>query len=208
MDYVVGNGVGVKVMSRKRNLSTFAVARLLEVDPGSVANWVDSGMLKAHRTPGRHRRVAVADLIRFLREHSMPVPESLQDTAVRVAVVDDEPDMASMIAKAVRIAHPEYEIEEANDGFRAGTLISTFKPDVVILDLRMPGMDGFEVCRMIKSNEDTRHIEVIAVTAYPSEESEHEVLECGARLCMNKPLDLAELVSEVETSVAKVRGSD
>ena len=193
------------MMNRKRNLSTFAVAKLLEVDPGSVVNWVDEGMLKAHRTPGGHRRVATEDLLAFLRDHKMPVPKQLQDSPVRVVVVDDEPDMASVLARASGEAHPEYEITEANDGFQAGALIATACPDVVVLDLRMPGMDGFEVCRMIKSREDTRHAAVIAVTAYPSEDSEREILECGARLCLNKPLDLPALVAQVEGAVALVR---
>ena len=67
--------LGIGLMVRKRNLSTFAVASLLEVDPGSVVNWVDEGMLKAHRTPGGHRRVAREDLLAFLREHKMPIPK-------------------------------------------------------------------------------------------------------------------------------------
>lgn len=201
-----GGALGMGLMVRKRNLSTFAVAGLLEVDPGSVANWIDEGMLKAHRTPGGHRRVATEDLVAFLRKHKMPIPEQLQDSPVRVVVVDDEPDMASMIAKAIGIAHPEYEVTEANDGFQAGTIIATACPEVVILDLRMPGMDGFEVCRMIKSREETRHATVIAVTAYSSEEAEREILECGAKLCLNKPLDLPELVAQVEAGVAQARG--
>lgn len=196
----------MSLMVRKRNLSTFTVARLLEVDPGSVANWVDEGMLKAHRTPGGHRRVATEDLVAFLREHKMPIPEQLRDSPVRVVVVDDEPDMASMIARAIGTAHAEYEVLEASGGFQAGAIIATGCPEVVILDLRMPGMDGFEVCRMIKSREETKHATVIAVTAYPSEESERQILECGAKLCLNKPLDLAELVAQVEAAVAQARG--
>jgi len=196
---------GIGLMARKRNLSTFAVASLLEVDPGSVVNWVDEGMLKAHRTPGGHRRVAREDLLAFLREHKMPIPKQLRASPVRVVVVDDEPDMASMMARAIGAAHPEYEIAEANDGFQAGALIATACPDVVVLDLRMPGMDGFEVCRMIKSREDTSRAAVIAVTAYPSEESEREILECGASLCLNKPLDLPALVAQVEAAVVRVR---
>ena len=190
---------------QRKNLTTFAVASLLEVDPGSVVNWIDEGMLKAHRTPGGHRRVAPGDLLTFLREHGMPIPRQLQDAPVRVVVVDDEPDMASMVARAIGDAHPEYEITEANDGFQAGAVIATSCPDVVVLDLRMPGMDGFEVCRMIKSREDTRHAAVIAITAYPSEDSEREVLDCGASLCLNKPLDLSALVAQVEEAVARVR---
>lgn len=192
-------------MGQKKNLSTFDVAEMLEVDPGSVANWIDGGLLRAHRTPGGHRRVAVEDLVEFLREHDMPCPPQLEQGPVRVVIVDDEPAMTQMIAKAVKMEHPEYETAQAHDGFRAGAIVATLKPDVVILDLRMPGMDGFEVCRVIKSQPATRHATVIAITAYPSEESERRILNCGANVCLPKPLSLADLVAQVEAGVGQVR---
>ena len=187
------------------NLSTFDVAEMLHVDPGSVANWIDGGLLKAHRTPGGHRRVSVEDLLEFLRGHDMPVPAELQDGPVRIVVVDDEPAMTQLIAKAIRTAHPEYEVTEAHDGFGAGTIIATVRPDVVVLDLRMPGMDGFEVCRQIKSQKATAGTTVIAVTAYPTDEGRDRILECGAKLCLSKPLDLDELVSEIDSGVRDAR---
>jgi CheY-like chemotaxis protein len=184
-----------------KNLSTFAIAEMLHVDPGSVANWIDQGLLKAHRTPGGHRRVVVEDLIKFLREHKMPLPTELGATPVRILVVDDEEAVAKLIARAIRQKHPDYEVVEANDGFRAGTLIATLRPDVVILDLRMPGMDGYEVCRMIKAQDATKHAEVIAMTAFPSPESEQQIKDCGARVCLSKPLDLDMLLGEVDKSL-------
>jgi CheY-like chemotaxis protein len=184
-----------------KNLSTFAIAGMLHVDPGSVANWIDQGLLKAHRTPGGHRRVATEDLVVFLREHKMPMPEGLETIPNRILIVDDEPAVTQLIAKAVRKAIPECEVVEAHDGFGAGTIIATLKPDVVILDLRMPGMDGYEVCQLIKSQESTKHAEVLAITAYPSPESEQQILDCGARACFNKPLDMEALLGEVQASL-------
>ena len=184
-----------------KNLSTFAIAEMLHVDPGSVANWIDQGLLKAHRTPGGHRRVTVENLLRFLREHKMPIPPELDSTPVRVLVVDDEPAVAKMVSRAVKSANPEYELIEAHDGFRAGTIVATLKPDVVILDLRMPGMDGYEVCRLIKSQDATKHAEVIAITAYPSPDGHKRILECGARICLTKPLDIDRLMGEVRACV-------
>jgi DNA-binding response OmpR family regulator len=92
-------------------------------------------------------------------------------------------------------------VYEALDGFQAGTIISTVLPDVVILDLRMPGMDGFETCRMIKANALTKAAEVVVVTAYPSAENEKKILECGARMCLSKPLNLAQLVHQISILV-------
>jgi CheY-like chemotaxis protein len=174
---------------------------MLHVDPGSVANWIDQGLLKAHRTPGGHRRVVLDDLVKFLREHKMPIPDELGATPVRILVVDDEEAVAKLIARAIRAQSPDWDVVEANDGFRAGTLIATLRPDVVILDLRMPGMDGYEVCRMIKSQEATKSAEVIAMTAFPSPESEQKIIECGARVCLTKPLDLDKLLHEVQISL-------
>jgi len=184
-----------------KNLSTFAIAQMLHVDPGSVANWIDQNLLKAHRTPGGHRRVAVDDLIAFLREHKMPVPPGLQDTPIRILVVDDEPAITQLVARAISGSHPDYEIVEAHDGFRAGQLLATMKPDVVVLDLRMPGMDGYEVCRLIKSQESTKRADVIAMTAYPSPENQQSILECGARVCLSKPLDMDLLLREVDAAL-------
>jgi len=184
-----------------KNLSTFVIARMLHVDPGSVANWIDQGLLKAHRTPGGHRRVATEDLFHFLREHKMPIPPELETTPNRILIVDDEPGVTQLIAKAVKKALPDCEVVEAHDGFRAGTIIATLKPDVVVLDLRMPGMDGYEVCRLIKSQESTQHAEVLAITAYPSPESEKKIRDCGARACLAKPLDFDVLLEEVKASL-------
>ena len=184
-----------------KNLSTFAIAQMLNVDPGSVANWIDQELLKAHRTPGGHRRVATEDLVRFLRKHKMPIAPELETVPNRILIVDDEPAITQFIAKAVKATLPECEVVEAHDGFRAGTILATLRPDVVILDLRMPGMDGYEVCRLIKSQEVTKHAEVLAMTAYPSPEGQERILACGARVCFTKPLNIEDLLAAVKASL-------
>jgi excisionase family DNA binding protein len=189
----------------KRNLSTFDVAKLLEVDPGSVANWIDGGLLKAHRTPGGHRRVSVDDLVAFLLAHKMPLPAPLQPKTVRIVIVDDEPAVTQMISRAIKSAFPAYEVAEAHDGFKAGAVVATVRPDVVVLDLLMPGIDGFEVCRTIKSQPATQHATVLAITAYPSEENIQRALECGAKSCLAKPVNLDELVVQVQAAVESAR---
>jgi excisionase family DNA binding protein len=184
-----------------KNLSTFAIAQMLRVDPGSVANWIDQSLLKAHRTPGGHRRVAEEDLLEFLKQHRMPIPEQLGKAPTRVLIVDDEPAVTQLISRAIHSRFPDFELVEAHDGFRAGNILATLVPDLVLLDLRMPGMDGFEVCRMIRSEASTKHTEVIAMTAYPSPETEKKIFECGASVCLSKPLDMAELMDSIQKSL-------
>jgi len=185
----------------EKHLSTFAIADMLHVDPGSVANWIDQGLLAAHRTPGGHRRVTVENLVAFLRKHKMPVPEELNAGPVCVLIVDDDTAITQLIRKAIQRAHEDWDVIEASDGFRAGSILATRRPDVVLLDLRMPGMDGYEVCRMIKSQPATQNVEVLAMTAYPSPEGEQRIKECGAKLCLSKPLDMPRLLEELEAAI-------
>jgi len=131
----------------------------------------------------------------------MPIPPELEATPTRILIVDDEPAITRLIAQAIQAAHPDYEVVEAHDGFGTGSVLAELKPDVVILDLRMPGMDGYEVCRMIKSKEEAKHTEVLAVTAYPSPENEEQILKCGARVCLPKPLDMSRLLAEIKASL-------
>lgn len=178
-------------------LSTSAVARLLGVAVGSVSNWIDQGQLKAGRTPGGHRRIEAGDIVSFLRRQKLPVPPELMPAHPKVLVVDDEEPVTRWIAREINSEYPDYEVLEAHDGFSAGELVGSLRPDVVILDLLMPGMDGFEVCRRIKSAEDSKDVAVIAITAHPSPEAEEQILQCGARVCFTKPLDVRVLLKEV-----------
>lgn len=186
-------------------MSTSAVAKLIGASVASVAHWVDEGLLKAGRTPGGHRRILVEDLTRFLHQQGLPIPAQLAPSAPKVLVVDDDEAVTRWVAEEIKAAHPDYEVKQAQDGFSAGDLVGSWKPDVVILDLRMPDLDGFEVCRRIKAKEETAKTAVIAMTAYFSPETETRILECGARVCLAKQLDLEVLLREVEM-VLQARG--
>jgi len=173
---------------------------MLGVAAGSVANWIDQGQLKAGKTPGGHRRVKREDLIEFFRRQNLPVPEELLRPC-RVLVVDDDEAVAIWIASEIKAERPDCEVLTAMDGFSAGEIVGSLKPDVVILDLKMPRMDGYEVCRRIKSKHDTRHIAVIAITAEPSEEAERKIRQCGARNLLAKPLDRETLLAELAAAL-------
>ena len=178
--------------------STTQVARVLGVAVGSVANWIDQGELKAGRTPGGHRRVVREDLVAFLRQQNFPVPPDLLPSSPKVLIVDDEASVTKLIGAEIAEKRSDIEILEAHNGFAAGEFVGLAKPDVVILDLRMAGMDGFEVCRRIKAKKETKDIAVIAMTAFPSPETEDQIMECGARKYMAKPLDIEALLEEID----------
>lgn len=178
------------------------VARLLGVAVASISTWIDAGRLKAGRTPGGHRKVTKEDLIAFLRQQGLPVPSELKAPPLRVLIVDDEAAVTSWLADEISDRHSDFEVLQANDGYAAGEIVASAKPDVVILDLRMPGMDGFEVCRRIKSSTKTKQIAVIAITAHPSVEAHREIREAGATAYLTKPLDIEALMAEVDAALA------
>jgi len=178
---------------RPHYLTSHAVARLVSVSPSTVLGWIDRGLLPAHRTPGGHRRVERGALVRFLRDHRMPVPSQLLGTS-RLLVIDDEPAFLRTVKRTLHRAVPEVVVETA-DGALDGLLqVVTFLPDSVLLDAYMPGMDGVEVCKRLRSSSATAHIRVIGVTGRPSPELERSYQRAGASAFLTKPLDASDLL--------------
>ncbi len=170
--------------------TTHQVAQILGVNPGTVVRWIKDGHLKAHRTPGGHNRITRDELVRFLGEcHRSPESESPEGLAV--LVIDDDPTVFELMNRNLGEHFGErLVLDWAGDGFEGGRKVVEMKPHVVFLDLMMPGLDGFEVCRGIRKNLKNRDCEVVALTAYYSEENEKKILDAGAVLCLAKPLDL------------------
>lgn len=184
----------------KNMISTTKAAKLLGVAIASISKWIDSGELKAGKTPGGHRRIDKKDLAHFLKRHKLGIPKELK-TSHQILIVDDEASIVEWITQEITAEHSDFRILHASDGYSAGEIVASSHPDVVILDLRMPGLDGFDVCKRIKSNKKTDHIAVIAMTAHHSEEAQARILECGARAYFLKPLDITLLMKEIESTL-------
>ena len=190
-------------MPEKAVFTTFEAAKLCHVSPLSIINWVNAGRLPAFRTPGGHRRIRREDLGRFMRENGIPLPDEFRDGSgrKRVLVVDDEPSIRELFAESLARRPIPYDVMTAADGFEAGRLVATFRPDVVLLDLRMPGLDGFQVCKTIKADSETAAIVVIAMTGYHTAETESRILECGAVRCLAKPIEPSAVAVVVDSAL-------
>jgi len=188
-------------MSTKSVYTTFETAKLCHVSPLSIINWVNAGRLPAFRTPGGHRRIRREDLTKFMRDNGIPLPEELREGSgkSKVLVVDDEAGIREMLAEHLATRTRSYEVLTAADGFEAGRLVATFRPDVVLLDLRMPGLDGFQICRTVKADPDTSSTVVIAMTGFYSPEIEARILECGAIKCFAKPMEPSAVSSYIDS---------
>ena len=193
-------------MRDKAVFTTFETAKLCHVSPLSIINWVNAGRLPAFRTPGGHRRIRREDLVRFMRDSGIPLPDDLKEGSGRtkVLVVDDEASIREVLAEHLTTRPNPYEVLTAADGFEAGRLVATYKPDVVLLDLKMPGLDGFQICRTIKADPETSNTLVIAMTGYYSPDTEARILECGAVRCFSKPVEPSAVSTYID-SVFKQR---
>lgn len=184
------------MIKEDKPLTTGEVASYCHVSKESVINWIKEGKLRAYRTPGGHYRILKSILKEFLKAHGMPVDRDyFGDDSKKVLIVDDEPSIREMISRYLISDGQPYEVETAKDGYEAGHKVASFKPDLLILDIRMPGMDGFEVCRKLKASPSTQGIKIIAITAYPT--NVEKIIACGADICLTKPIDLEVLRKEV-----------
>jgi excisionase family DNA binding protein len=179
--------------------TTWQVAKEFGVSLPTVVNWVNSGLLRAHRTPGGHRRIAHHDLLAFARDNDYPVTRALIDalgTRRRILVVDDEPDFSEMVREYLKLKG-DFEVEVAGTGFLAGYAVARFRPDLILLDLPMPDMDGFEVNRTLRADPETRHVPVIACMAFRDPEIDRRVREARFDGVLDKPLKLERLLELV-----------
>jgi excisionase family DNA binding protein len=187
-------------MEVQQSFSTSEVATFCHVTADTVRKWAEAGRVKVFKTPGGHRRIRLEDLVQFLTDNNIPIPADLGSNAIRILVVDDEKSVISLMRRFLERSKTPFKIEVATDGYEAGHEVAVFRPDVVFLDLRLPGVDGFEVCRRIKSAPKSAHTHVIAMTGYYEGESANRVIECGATMCLHKPF----LPADIQRALAKV----
>jgi excisionase family DNA binding protein len=188
---IVKNG-GIKMMD-ETVYTTFEVSRFCVVDISTVMTWVDEGKLKAYRTPGGHRRIRHGDFLSFLRKYGMPIHPHLKNTAQRVLIVDDDPLAVRTLKRVIEKMDPTIEIATASDGFAAGQQLELFSPHLILLDLMLPGIDGFQVCKNIRADERKKDMRIIAISALRGPGSEKRVLDNGADRFLRKPLDITVL---------------
>jgi excisionase family DNA binding protein len=189
------------VKSEDKILTIPQAAEHCSVTRMTMWRWVKSGLLRASVTPGGHHRVLREDLESFLIQSGMSPLAGKHFPRNKVLIVDDDP----YIQKALRklLTSFQYETEIAGSGFEAGIKVTQFKPDLVLLDLIMPGMDGFEVCRLLKMDPNTSGIKILAITGYGTEENRKKIMDAGADDLLIKPVDQETLIPRIENLLGR-----
>jgi DNA-binding response OmpR family regulator len=114
----------------------------------------------------------------------------------RIHVVDDDPAVCAMLEKLLMAHH--YSTVTAQDGLQALNAARTEKPDLIILDVMLPGMDGYKVCRWIKFDQQLKRIPVMILTSRMSPQDEQLAFECGADAFVTKAVKTEVILSQVK----------
>lgn len=186
--------------------TTFDIASKLGVSPPTVVNWINSGLLMAHRTPGGHRRIPHEELIAFARAQNYPLdleappPARAQE---RVLIVDDDVTFCDLLRAYVQSCGP-YTVDVAHSGFAAGLLMARQTPSAIIMDIQMPDMNGFEVLHMIRQDLHVARVPVIACTS-SGPEVEEQIRQHTFQGFIQKPFDFSELLGMIRQVVRAAR---
>ncbi|MGQ9838125.1 MAG: response regulator [Cyanobacteriota bacterium] len=130
----------------------------------------------------------------------MPKTATVEPTnASHLLVVDDQPNSRMLLGDLLESMG--YQVSEAESGNQALHILETVQPDLILLDVRMPGLDGFEVCQRIKANEETHLIPVVLITAASDRKNRVRGIEAGADDFLSKPFDESELLARVRSLV-------
>lgn len=182
----------MKDVSLNKLLTPNDVAELLLVSPTTVRFWAHKGALKALTTPGGHRRFNYEDVEAFANSRGMDLRRDKGKT--KILIIDDEVVVGDFLVEFFN-GIEGVETEVANYSFEAGLKYKSFKPQIVMLDIMMPGLNGFQVCQMMKADPLYKDVRIIAMTGYPSTENVEKILAAGAEACLQKPIDTDQLLS-------------
>ena len=190
-----------------KDLSTDQAAALMAIHSRSVLRWIKAGRIPAYQTGGGRWRIRTPDLACFMLEQGMQVPATLLDGAQRVAVVDDDRDFAEALTETLLELVPSLDVRSAHDGLSAGFLLAGFRPQLVLLDRTMPGLDGFEVLRRLRSQPELNGAAVIVISGELDVGARQRFMELGAARCLAKPVDDHELWLALVDFVPGVSGA-
>jgi len=189
-------------MAKGKNvLTTGDVAKICHVAPRTVSKWFDNGQLKGYRIPGsKDRRIPLSELVRFMKVHNMPT-SGLAVGKIRVLIADSNPKTASTLAETLK-SKVDYEIQIVHSNFETGAIVQKFAPHVLLISLLAEGIDAMDVCRGIRTNEESQTIKIVAIANRLSDSEAAALMQKGfdGYVCYSD--DITEVVKKIDEVTA------
>jgi len=176
--------------------TTGEVARICSISQQTVIRCFDSGRLRGFRVPGsKFRRIPHGNLLLFMKENDIPL-DRLERSATRVLVIDDDREIVEMIRELLT-RNGRFEVRSGSTGFEAGLLVRDFLPDVLLLDFKLPDLNGDAVCRSVRAQSELSHTKIIIISGVADQSEIDSLLEAGADRFIKKPFTIGEVIEEI-----------
>ena len=176
--------------------TTGEAAKICKVSQQTIIRCFDSGQLKGFRVPGsRFRRIPRDVLYKFMKDNGIPT-DALESGKRKALVVDDDPDLVDLIRDVLQ-ADGRFEVRMANNGFDAGMLTKEYRPDIMILDVMLPDINGEEVCQRVRNDPTMDDVKIICISGMVEQDKIADLKTAGANDFLQKPFEVETLLERV-----------
>ena len=180
-------------LASKTVFTTGEAAKICKVSQQTIIRCFDNGTLKGFRVPGsRFRRIPRDQLFAFMKDNGIPT-DSLESGKRKALIVDDDEDLVELIADAFQ-RDGRFEIRTANNGFGAGMAVKEFRPDLVVLDVMLPDINGKEVCQRVRSDDTLEAVKIICISGMVEPDKVSDLRDAGADEFIQKPFSIDDLL--------------
>ncbi len=183
-------------MATKTVYTTGEAAKICKVSQQTIIRCFDSGQLKGFRVPGsKFRRIPRESLYNFMRENGIPT-DSLESGKRKVLIVDDDPNLVDLMADVLS-RDGRFEVRSVNNGFGAGMMVKDYRPELIVLDVMLPDINGKEVCQRVRGDKSMDDCKIICISGMVEENRISELRLAGANDFMRKPFDIDILLRNI-----------
>ncbi|MCS5572968.1 MAG: response regulator [Pseudomonadales bacterium] len=180
-------------MSAKTVFTTGEAAKICKVSQQTIIRCFDNGSLKGFRVPGsRFRRIPRDQLFTFMKDNGIPT-DALESGKRKILVVDDDEELVELLVDVFE-RDGRFETRTANNGFGAGMLVKEFRPDLVVLDVMLPDINGKEVCQRVRSDKSLESVKIICISGMVEQDKIADLRAVGADDFMHKPFTVDKLL--------------
>ena len=180
-------------VSSKTVFTTGEAAKICKVSQQTIIRCFDNGTLKGFRVPGsRFRRIPRDQLFNFMKDNGIPT-DALESGKKKLLIVDDDAELIELMSEAFD-RDGRFDIRTANNGFDAGMKVKEFRPDLVILDVMLPDINGKEVCQRVRSDESLDMVKFICISGMIEQDKVADLKEAGANDFIQKPFQVDRLI--------------
>jgi excisionase family DNA binding protein len=180
----------------KTVFTTGEAAKICKVSQQTIIRCFDSGQLKGFRVPGsRFRRIPRDILFRFMKDNGIPT-DALESGKRKALIVDDDEELVELIRDVLE-ADGRFDVRAANNGFDAGMMVKEYHPDIIVLDVMLPDINGREVCQRVRTDPTLDDVKIICISGMVEQDKIADLLAAGADVFQQKPFEIEELIERV-----------